>query len=204
MGFPLPVWPAAMTAFALEAAGLVPPLDPRARLALGGDEAIDQITESLAAEDFISSITLSNVTEPRLDVPTVLLFSAEEWGGVRGALGVAPVGELDPAAASWHEAVPTANGEYVLVPRSDRPGAISFYRATFEDALSAFAFRIGKVWRGVYGDVAWESDDDRCHLIRYVDGRLECLERDCGDSCGGAVELDEATGIEHLPCGCPL
>jgi hypothetical protein len=203
MGFPLPVWPAAMTAFALELAGTVPPLDPRVRGALEGDESIDQITEALAAEDFISSITLSNVADPQLDVPIVLLFSAEEWRAVRDALGVVPVGELDPAEARWHEAVPTADGEYLLVPRSDRPGAISFYRATFDDVLSAFAFRIGKVWRGSYGDVVWENDDDRCHLVRYIDGGLKCHERDCRDACSGAVELDEATGIHHLPCGCP-
>jgi hypothetical protein len=192
-----------MTAFALEAAGTVPSLDPRVREALGGDEAIAEITEALAADDFISSITLSNVAEPQLDVPTVLMFSAQEWEAVRKALGVARAGELDPAAARWHEAVPTSKGDYLLVPRSDRPGAISFYRATFDEVLSAFAFRIGKVFRGTYGDVVWENDDDRCHLARYVDGGLRCNERDCGDACSGAVELDEATGIEHLPCGCP-
>jgi hypothetical protein len=193
-----------MTAFALEAAGTVPPIDPRVREAAGGDEAIAQITEALAPADYISSITLSHAAEPQLDVPTVLFFSAEEWRAVRAALGVAPLGVLDPSAARWHEAVPTAAGGYILVPRSDQAGAISFYRASFDDVLSAFAFRIGKVFRGVYGDVVWESDDDRCHLVRYADGGLSCYERDCRDSCGGAVELDEATGIEHLPCGCPL
>jgi hypothetical protein len=58
--FETPAWPANMTAFVLDLAGRVPPLDPRVRETFTRDEDATRLARALAAEDFISSITLSN------------------------------------------------------------------------------------------------------------------------------------------------
>jgi hypothetical protein len=126
-----------MTAFVLEFAGTVPPLDPRVREALARDEDTSRLAERLAAEDFISSITVSRAENPHLDVPTVLLFSAESWEVSRSSVGIAPVGQRDRESATWHEAVPTADGGYLLVPNLNRPGAVSFYRVRRDEEPSA-------------------------------------------------------------------
>jgi hypothetical protein len=201
--FEMAAWPATMTAFVLELAGIVPPLDPRIRRTIVEDRPTARLAESLAAETFISSITLSDGENPPFDTPTVLLFSAESWEISRSSVGVVPAERRDPTAATWHEAVPTADDGYLLLPNTGRPRAVSFYRVTPHDARSAHAYRVGTVFRSTYGDVVWEDDDDRCHLIRYLNGALRCVELDCADSCGGGVQVDADTGIEHLPCGCP-
>jgi hypothetical protein len=202
-GFGTPAWPAMMTAFVLELAGTVPPLDRRVRQTLIQDEQTTRLAEALAAESFISSIALSNADDPQLDVPTVLLFSGRSWEVSRSSVGVVPAGQRDRESATWHEAVPTADGGYLLVPNPNRPGAVAFYRTTHDEKQSAYAFRVGMVSRDVYDEVVWENDDDRCHLLRYLSGALRCKERDCADSCSGGIEVDADTGIEHLPCGCP-
>ena len=192
-----------MSAFALELAGTVPPLDPRVRQVVIQDEYTTRLAEALAEENFVSSITLSDGEDPQVDVPTVLLFSAESWEVSRSTVGVVPTGQRDRNSATWHEAIPTATGGYLLVPNTNRPGAISYYRVTHAAEPSAYAFHVGTVSRGVYDEVVWENDDDRCHLIRYSSGALRCFELNCDDSCGGHVEVDADTGIENLPCGCP-
>ncbi len=100
--------------------------------------------------------------------------------------------------------LPTADGGYLLVPNVNRRGAISFYRVTRDEQRSAYAFHVGAVSRRASDDeIVWEDDDDRCHLMRYASGYLTCLELDCEQSCGGGAEVDDDSGIEHLPCGCP-
>lgn len=192
-----------MTAFVLDLAGKVPPLHPRVRESFTRDEDATRIARALAAENFISSITVSNADDPQLGVPTVLLFSGESWEVSRSSVGVVPAGQRDRGSTTWHDAFPTADGGYLLVPNVNRPGAISFYRVTRDEERSAYAFHVGTVSRHAFHDeIVWEDDDDRCHLIRYASGDLRCLELDCGQSCGGGAEVDDS-GIEHLPCGCP-
>src|SRR5579859_771110 len=199
--FEPPAWPANMTAFALDLAGRVPPLDPRVRETFTRDEDATRLARGLAAEDFISSITLSKADDPQLEVPTVLLFSGKSWEVSRSTIGIVPAGERDRGSATWHDAFPTADGDYLLVPNVNRPGAISFYRVTRDEERSAYAFQVGTVSRRD-DEIVWEDYDDRCHLIRYASGELRCLELDCKQSCGGGAEVDDS-GIEHLPCGCP-
>jgi hypothetical protein len=201
--FGTPASPAIMTAFVLELAERIPPLDQRVREACQRDELTVMLAQTLAQEKFVSSITLSHGEDPRFDVPTVLLFSAESWEVSRSSVGVVPAGERDLHLATWHEAVPTATSGYLLVPSTNRLRAISYYRVTPDDEPSAYAMRVGTVFRDEYDEVVWENDDDRCHLVRYSSGALRCFELNCEDSCGGGVEVDFATGIEHLPCGCP-
>ena len=193
-----------MTAFVLDLAGKVPPLHPRVRETFTRDEDATRLARALAAENFVSSITVSNADDPQLEVPTVLLFSGESWEVSRSGVGVVPVGQRDRGSATWHDAFPTADGGYLLVPNVNRRGAISFYHVTRDEERSAYAFHVGAVSRRASDDeIAWEDDDDRCHLIRYASGYLTCLELDCEQSCGGGAEVDDDSGIEHLPCGCP-
>jgi hypothetical protein len=201
--FETPAWPAGMTAFVLDLAGKAPLLDPRVRETFTRDEGATELARVLASENFISFITVSNADDPRLEVPTVLQFSGESWEVSRSSLGVVPAGRRDRGSATWHDAVPTTDGGYLLVPNVNRPGAISFYRVTWDEERSAYALRVGTVSRRALDDeIVWEDDDDRCHLIRYASGGLRCLELDCEQSCGGGAEVDD-NGIEHLPCGCP-
>ena len=200
--FQTPAWPAGTTAFVLDLAGKVPPLHPTVREAFTRDEKAVELAGALAAEDFIGSITVSNADDPQLEVPTVLLFSGHSWEVSRSSVGVVPTGRRDRRSATWHDAFPTADGRYLLVPNVNRPGAISFYRVTRDEEQSAYAFHVGAVSRGTYGEIVWENDDDRCHLIRYASGELRCRELDCEQSCGGEAEVDDS-GVEHLPCGCP-
>lgn len=190
-----------MTALVLDLTGRVPPLHPRVRETFTRDEGATRLARALAAEDFISSITVSNADDPQLGVPTVLLFSGKSWEISRSTVGVVPAGQRDRGSSTWHDAFPTADGGYLLVPNVNRPGAISFYRVTHDEERSAYACHVGTVSRHD-DEIVWEDDDDRCHLIRYASGELRCLELDCEQSCGGGAEVDDS-GIEHLPCGCP-
>jgi hypothetical protein len=192
-----------MTAFALDLAGRVPPLDAMVRETFTRDEGAAGLARTLASENFISSITVSNADDPQLKVPTVLLFSAESWEVGRSSVGIVPAGQRNRGSAIWHDAFPTADGDYLLVPNVNRRGVISFYRVTLDEERAAYEFHVGAVSRRVFDDeIVWEDDDDRCHLIRYASGALRCLELDCEQSCGGGAEVDDS-GIEHLPCGCP-
>jgi hypothetical protein len=201
--FQTPASPASMTAFVLDLVGKVPPLDPQVRETFTRDEDATRVARALATESFISSITVSNADDPQLEVPTVLLFSEQSWEVARSSVGAVPAGQRDRGSATWHDAFPTADGRYLLVPNVHRPNAVSFYRVTRDEDRSAYAYHVGAVSRRALDDeIWWEEDDDRCHLIRYASGALECLELDCEQSCGGGADVDNS-GIEHLPCGCP-
>ncbi|WP_422262784.1 hypothetical protein [Mycobacterium sp.] len=192
-----------MTAFVLALAGRVPPLDQRIRDQIRHDDVTIELARRLAHEPFVQSITLSNADDPQLDEPTVLVFSAESWAHSRSALDVVPPGERARQAALWHTAVPLADGGYLLTPDPDRPDAVSFYRATRDDRREAFQFRAGTVFRRGYNEIVWQERDDRCHLIRYFSGILECHRVECDDDCNGAIQVDPNTGAQSLPCGCP-
>jgi hypothetical protein len=198
-----PAWPAIMTAFVLELAGRVPPLDPRVRESFPRNQYTVDAARALAEESFVSSITLSRGEEPLLYDPTVLLFSPSAWEESRSSIGVGPPGQRDQLNANWHQAIPTANGEYLLVPEPTLPGALSYYSVTPDTDPPSFTMRTGTVIRGDDGEVVWQRDDDGCHLVRYATGALRCYVNMCDDACDGGVELDPDTGIEYLPCGCP-
>jgi hypothetical protein len=201
--FATPAWPASTTAIALNLAGKVPPFHPAVLDTLTRDEEATEVARALAAEDFISTITVSDGDGPQLEWPTVLLFSRASWEVSRASLGVVPARRRDRRSATWHDAFPTADGRYLLVPNVNRPRAVCYYLVTYDEERTAFAYRVGAVSRRVLDDeVVWEDDDDRCHLVRYATGALTCNERDCDQSCGGEAEVDDS-GVEHLPCGCP-
>jgi hypothetical protein len=111
-------------------------------------------------------------------------------------------GERARASALWHTAVPLIDGRYLLTPDPNRPGAVSFYRATRNEDEAAFAFRAGTVSKIAY-EVVWENSDDRCHLRRYFSGGLQCIVVNCSDVCHGGIEVDPKTGAQSFPCGCP-
>jgi hypothetical protein len=199
----MPAWPATTTALALELAGTVPLLDPRVRDELIQDETTTELVRRLADEPFIRQITMSRADDPRLEDPTVLLFSDESWGAIQKDVGVVAPGERAREFALWHTAVPLANGGYLLTPDPIRPGVVSFYRATRDESEAAFEFRVGTVSRGAYDEIVWEKNDDRCHLIRYFSGKLQCRRVNCTDDCAAEVEIDPKTGAQSMPCGCP-
>ena len=192
--FETPAWPANMTYSVCNssprAGGLV--FSPAASIVVEsgetshGDEDATRLARALAAEDFISSITLSNADDPQLEVPTVLLFSGKSWEVSRSTVGIVPAGERDRGSATWHRcSSPPPMAATYVVPNVNRPlnGAISFYRVTRDEERSAYAFHVGTVSRRD-DEIVWEDDDDRCHLIRYASGELSCLELDCEQSYG--------------------
>jgi hypothetical protein len=134
---------------------------------------------------------------------TVLLFSAESWAQTQSDLGAVPPGERTRESPIWRTAVPLAEDGHLLTSDPNRPGAVSFYRATRNERRAAFEFRVGTVSRSVYDEVVWENGDDRCHLTRYFSGALRCVRVKCDDSCSGGIEVDPKTGAQSLPCGRP-
>lgn len=201
--FETPAVPASLTAFVLDIAGRVPPLDPRVRETFTRDEGVTRAARALAEESFISSITVSDADDPRLEVPTVLLFSKQSWEIARSGVGLVAAGQRYRGSRTWHDAFPTADGRYLLVPDVHRPDAVSFYRVTRDEKRAVYDYRVGAVSRRAADDeILWDNEDESCWLVRYVSGQLECFELNCKESCGGEAEVDDS-GVEHLPCGCP-
>jgi hypothetical protein len=196
-------WPPSVTALALDLVGAIPPLHPSTRGILLESDDISDAARRLTEEEFLRSITLSKGDDPELDVPTVLLFPRASWSAIQAMLGVTSPGEQPHDSVLWHDAIPTADDDVLLIPGSPDFRSASYYRATSGMSPDIrYALRAGFVLRRADDEVVWEDQDDRCHLIRYASGRLACHDLNCGRSCGGPAEVDDS-GIEHLPCGCP-
>jgi hypothetical protein len=198
----MPAWPATMTAFVLELAGIVPPLDPWARTGLDKDEDSLELAQRLADEPALQGIVFSDADNPPLNTPTVLSFTAQSWARASADLGVVNHEEHGRIAAVWHTAVPLANGDFLLTPEPSRPAAVSFYSVTRNDEVGAFDFRPGTVYNGPY-EVVWERNDDHCHLRRFFNGFLQCNVVGCAEVCHRGIVVDPATGAQSFPCGCP-
>jgi hypothetical protein len=198
----MPVWPATLTAFALELADIVPQLSVEVHQQLTDDQATAALAQRLAHAPFIHEITFSKADDPRLDAPTVLWLSDESWEQIQSDFGEVPPGERERGSTVWHTAFPLASGGYLLAPDSLRPGTIAYYRATRNEEAAAFDFRAGTVSDAAY-EVVWKDSDDRCHLRRYFNGHLECIVANCPDVCHGGIEIDPKTGARSFPCGCP-
>ena len=192
-----------MTAAVLNLRGDIPLLHPRVSNLFSLDEDVARMAQSLIEEGAVPPITVSNADDPQLGVPTVLLFSSESWGISRSSVALDTSNSYEHEASIWHDAFPTAEGGYLLVPNVNLFGVISSYKVTRDEERSAYAFHVGTMSRQTSKDeVVWEEYDNRCHFIRYADGALQCLEVGCDHSCGGQPVVDDA-GVEHLPCGCP-
>lgn len=198
----MPAWPATMTAFVLELAGVTPALDASVRDELAKDAESLDLARHLAKEPFLSQIEFADASQPPLGSPIVLSFTAASWAHARSGLGVVDQREDARIRAIWHTAVPLESGDYLLAPDPTRPEAVSFYRAARDEAESAYDFRVGTAYQGPY-EIVWEDNDDRCHLRRFFNGLLQCTVAGCSDVCHRGIEVDPVTGAESFPCGCP-
>jgi hypothetical protein len=183
---------------ALRAAGLLPDLRPD--LAEMLDSQMTPIAAALLASGVAKSIIVNDASNPLSEVPCVLQFSKAGWAIARA--GIADGGRRDGHAAVLHDALPTADGSVVLAPNLNRVDAAAVYTVVRDEERMLDRYRVAVVRQVSEDEVVWEGGDNRCTLVRYSSGALECHDADCEQACGGPTVTDD-TGVEHVPCGCP-
>lgn len=150
----------------------------------------------------LPEIRLSPVDQPFLEQPTVLLVPAAIWHAARSSLGVGSEDASEQRSATWHEALPTIDGDFVLIPNGTRGERSYFFYIVRRLEDEAFALQPGSRPTESGDPEIARRQRDGCLFVRYLSGRWVCLDDGCDHDCACHVVVDKKTMIERVPCGC--